>query len=112
MTKKIFLSIVTICGISVIAVMLLITALINGKTADSASEQARREAWLIASAVEKGGSDYLFDTDFDDDIRVTWIDSGGKVKFDSDKDADSLENHADREEISQALQTGEGSSSR
>ena len=112
MTKKIFLSIVSICGISVISVMLLITALMYNKAADSASEQTGNEARLIAAAVEKGGSDYLFDTDFSENIRVTWIDSGGTVKFDTDKDAESLENHADREEIAQALKTGEGSSSR
>lgn len=112
MTKKIFASIVTICGISVMAVMLLITALLNDKTADSAAGQVRNESRLIASAVEKGGSDYLYHTDFDKDMRVTWIDSGGKVRFDSHKDADSLENHADREEVAAALKTGEGSSSR
>lgn len=112
MTKKIFASIVTICGISVMAVMLLITALLNGKTADSAAGHVRNESRLIASAVEKGGSDYLYHTDFDKDMRVTWIDSGGKVRFDSHKDADSLENHADREEVAAALKTGEGSSSR
>ena len=52
MTKKIFLSIVSICGISVIAVMLLITVLMNNKTAELAAEQVGNEARLIASAVE------------------------------------------------------------
>ncbi len=46
------------------------------------------------------------------DLRVTWIDPEGFVLYDSSADAPALENHADRPEVSQAFDTGEGQSVR
>ncbi len=43
------------------------------------------------------------------DMRLTFIDMGGKVVFDSDKDVTKMDNHADREEVKKAL-TGLSSS--
>ncbi len=45
-------------------------------------------------------------------LRVTWIDASGTVLFDSDTDAASMSNHGDRPEIREALETGEGESTR
>lgn len=112
MTKKIFLGIMTICVISIIAAIVLVTALIHDKSKDSVDSSVRRDSLLIAKAVEECGEKYLDEADFDDDIRVTWITPHGKVIFDSEQDPDSLENHANRTEIAQAFETGEGSSSR
>ena len=47
-----------------------------------------------------------------DDLRITLIDPNGQVLCDSDTDADALENHADRPEFVQALESGIGSSER
>ena len=112
MTKKIFLGIMTICVIAVVAAIVLVTALMYGKSIDSVEYAVRRDSLLISKAVEECGGNYLEDADFDENIRVTWINTNGKVIFDSEQDPDSLENHADRTEISQALEKGEGSSSR
>ena len=48
----------------------------------------------------------------DDSLRLTLVDADGRVLCDSDADAASLENHADRPEIMQAFETGTGSSVR
>lgn len=112
LTKKIFLGIMTICVIAVVAAIVLVTALMYGKSIDSVEYAVRRDSLLISKAVEECGGNYLEDADFDENIRVTWINTNGKVIFDSEQDPDSLENHADRTEISQALEKGEGSSSR
>ena len=45
-------------------------------------------------------------------IRVTFIDSAGKVVFDSDEDIADMDNHADRQEVKQALKEGEGEDER
>ena len=46
------------------------------------------------------------------EMRITYIDSDGKVLFENRKDKEDLENHIDREEIEQAIATGEGSAKR
>ena len=45
-------------------------------------------------------------------IRVTFIDSDGKVVYDSDEDIADMDNHADRQEVKQALKEGEGEDER
>ena len=97
---------------SMLAAIFLVTAVLYNRSAEIAASEVKTDARLIASAVEQGGSDYLGRTDFGNNIRVTWIAPDGKVVYDSDEDPDSLENHSDREEISRALESGEGSSSR
>jgi two-component system phosphate regulon sensor histidine kinase PhoR len=47
-----------------------------------------------------------------DPLRITLIDSNGTVLADTEVDASSLENHADRNEVSEAILFGEGSSVR
>ncbi|MBO4523902.1 ATP-binding protein [Ruminococcus sp.] len=112
MTKKIFLSIISICIMTLLAAIFLITAVLSSRSAEIASAEVKTNARLIASAVEQCGGNYLDKTDFGGNIRVTWIDSSGNVVYDTDEDPDSLENHSDREEILQAFESGEGSSSR
>ncbi len=112
LTKKIFFGIITICLLSVAAVIIIVTAILYGSSAETAAAQARTDARLIASAVEKEGAAYFDTADISDDIRVTLIDSSGRVLFDSEEDAASMENHSDRSEVREALKNGEGSSSR
>lgn len=45
-------------------------------------------------------------------MRITLIDGKGKVLFDSEADAETMENHADREEVIKALAGGTGISKR
>lgn len=45
-------------------------------------------------------------------LRVTWIDPEGKVKMDSAANTEGMVNHLGREEVIEALKTGEGHSSR
>ena len=47
-----------------------------------------------------------------DRYRITWINTQGNVIYDTRTDAESLENHADRTEIKQALKDGYGESIR
>lgn len=60
-----------------------------------------------------GGKDFL-QTKLPKDSanRITWIDRDGTVLFDSVAKAEDMENHADRDEVQQAMKTGEGESTR
>ena len=77
---------------------------------DGAFARLRAEAAAIAQGLGAVGSDY-FDS-FAPDDRVTWIAASGTVLYDSAAPAQLLESHAGREEIDQALQTGEAQTSR
>ena len=77
---------------------------------DGAFARLRAEAAAIAQGLGAGGSVY-FDS-FAPDDRVTWIAANGTVLYDSAAPAQLLESHAGREEIDQALQTGEAQTSR
>ena len=44
------------------------------------------------------------------DVRVTFIDAQGNVKYDSEADPTKMENHSDREEFKEAMANGEGES--
>lgn len=46
------------------------------------------------------------------DVRVTFIDAHGNVKYDSEADPAKMENHSDREEFKEAMANGEGESTR
>ena len=46
------------------------------------------------------------------DVRVTFIDAQGNVKYDSEADPAKMENHSDREEFKEATANGEGESTR
>ena len=77
---------------------------------DGAFARLRAEEAAISRGLGAAGSDY-FDS-FAPDDRVTWIAASGTVLYDSAAPAQLLESHAGREEIDQALQTGEAQTSR
>lgn len=112
MTKKIFLGIMTICVIAVTAAAVLVTALLYEQSSDRAEKELKNAAALIAAAVESSGEEYLGSARLGEGLRVTWIDSAGRVVFDSAEEPASMGDHSDRKEVLEALENGEGSSSR
>lgn len=71
----------------------------------------RDELSLAEAGVELGGQDYLESLP-DERFRLTWIANDGSVLFDDQADEQSMENHLQREEVRQALESGEGQSTR
>jgi two-component system phosphate regulon sensor histidine kinase PhoR len=83
----------------------------------SFSERARLElmadAEYIAGAIETGGADFL--RELPDALagrRVTLVSGGGDVLYDTRRDAGTMENHLDRPEIRDALESGAGEAAR
>lgn len=71
--------------------------------------EVKQEARYIRTAVDIVGSDYLERLDnVEVNTRVTRIDADGTVLYDSGGDERLLENHKGREEVKQALASGEG----
>ena len=111
MTKKIFQSILFVAGCVLLASLLIIMGFLYDYFGGVEENQLRDELSLAAAAVEDGGTDYLSQLTADR-CRLTWIAADGSVLYDTKTNAESLENHASRAEVSQALATGTGESTR
>ena len=111
MTKKIFRSILAVAGTVLLASLLVIMGCLYEYFGSVEKKQLHDELALAAAAVEANGTDYLEKLS-SGHYRLTWIAPDGAVIFDTETDAESLENHADREEVKRAFEYGEGESSR
>ena len=111
MTKKIFHSILLVAGAVLLASLLVIMGCLYEYFGSVEKKQLRDELELASAAVERSGKEYLSGIS-SDRYRLTWIARDGTVLYDTVTDAESLENHADREEVRQAFTNGEGESTR
>ena len=112
MRKRIFRNVLAVA----LAVLVVSSALIVTIMYDFITERSRdelvTEALFITAGVEGGGLAYLDAVETDKTSRITWIAADGTVLFDSQSDAAAMENHVDREEVTEALELGEGFSER
>lgn len=111
MTKKIFRSVLLAAAVVLLASIVLIMGALYDYFSAVQKTRVRDELTLAAGAVETGGMTYL-DTLKNENCRLTWVSADGTVLFDTDKSADTLENHAERAEIRDALANGYGESVR
>ena len=111
MTGKIFRSILIVAIVMLLACMLVITGCLYSYFCSVRENQLRDELELAAAATEQMGTAYLAQLDAGR-YRLTLVAADGSVLWDTQVDASSMENHAGREEIREALSYGTGSSSR
>ena len=74
-------------------------------------EELVNDAEYLSIGVERDGTDYLEQLN-KDSLRITWIASDGRVLYDNQSDSQTMENHLDRPEVSEALQSQDGTSVR
>ena len=111
MTNKIFRSIVSVAMVVLVASLFIASSFLYDYFNRSQVNQLKEELSLVAENVDKVGTEY-FDN-FDSSIfRFTLVSSDGSVLYDSQAKAGEMENHLEREEISEALKDGSGSSAR
>ena len=111
MTRKIFLSIMAAAAVVLLCSVLIIMGCLYDYFGGVQERQLEDELALAQTGVECSGKTYLKALK-GESYRLTWIAPSGEVLFDSQADESSMENHAQREEVRQALETGEGQSSR
>ncbi len=107
MTKKIFQNVFISCLFMLLATITIIFGIMYNFYGDELIKELHSEVNTICAGVENGGVKYLEQIS-DDDRRITWINSDGTVKYDTDASADKMENHFNRKEIREALETGTG----
>ncbi len=111
MTRKIYLSVMTVSALAVVAAMLFLTLLMHEIYLDNSLREMRQQGEIIASGMNLSGGQFLRMTNMGS-LRVTWIASNGRVIFDNESDPSKMDNHSDREEVIQALDGGSGSALR
>ena len=111
MSKKIFRSIITVAMVVLLASLFIASSFLYDYFNKSQVTQLKEELSLVATNVDKVGTEY-FDN-FDSSVfRFTLVSADGSVLYDSQAKAEDMENHLDREEIAEALENGNGSSAR
>ena len=111
MTKKIFSSIMLTAACVLLASMITTVGFLRDYFGGIEENGLREELGIAAVGVEDDGMDYLAALP-DGQRRFTWIAADGSVIYDTKADADSMENHSEREEVKAAFETGAGESVR
>lgn len=111
MTKRVFRAICLVAAVVLLAAFVLIMGVLYEYFSNNQMNQLTAQAQLAAQGVEKSGADYFSGLD-STGYRITWIAADGAVLYDSDAEAESMENHHEREEVREALETGSGKSVR
>ncbi len=111
MTKRIFRSIFLVASVVLLASFLIIMGVLYEYFTNMRKSELKVETALAAHGVENEGLAY-FEGLNTENYRITWVAADGAVLYDSEADAASMENHAERQEIRDALESGIGESER
>lgn len=111
MTKRIFRSICLVALTVFLASIVLIMGVLYEYFSNAGQSQLKMQTSLAAQGVMNEGMEYFHDLKVTD-YRISWIDTDGRVLYDSKSDASEMENHLEREEVKQAVSNGYGESRR
>ena len=111
MSKKIFRSIISVAMVVLLASLFIASSFLYDYFNKSQVSQLKEELSLVAANVDEAGVEY-FDNFDSSMFRFTLVSADGEVLYDSQANATDMENHLDREEITEAIEKGNGSSAR
>jgi len=111
MTSRIFRATVFVAVVVLLCSLGVVMGVLYNHFTQVQVEQLQDELSLAVTGTEQHGNAFLENVEVDR-FRITWIHADGTVLFDTQVDEFTMENHADREEILEALETGTGSAVR
>ena len=112
MVKRIFRNVVLTAILAVLLTAGMIVLAMYSVYENRMSDELRLEADYIVRALDMVEEDLAYFSGIRSDNRLTLIAPDGAVLYDSAADTASMENHAQRPEIIQALENGHGESTR
>lgn len=114
MKNKIFRALVALAAMAVLVASGLITFLVSQDYFNETKKELAQEARYISMGLESGGNDFLnkIAAENGSNVRITLIGKDGIVLFDNQAEAKTLENHAMRQEIMEAVAVGAGEAER
>ncbi len=110
MTKRIFRSILVVSLTALLASLALVVGVLHGYFESRTEADLNQQAVTIARGTALGGIDYFEGLNISS--RVTWVGQDGTVLYDNWQNASTMENHASREEIQEAMSLGKGTAVR
>ncbi|HGC7078606.1 TPA: ATP-binding protein [Streptococcus agalactiae] len=111
MTKKIFRTTLSASLGIVLVTILMIMGFLYNYFNRIQREQLRTQTALASQGISFEGKDY-FENLKTSNVRITWVDNKGQVLYDTQSDAKHMKNHANRQEIKEAIKSGYGESTR
>ncbi|HEO2021053.1 TPA: PAS domain-containing protein [Streptococcus agalactiae] len=111
MTKKIFRTTLSASLGIVLVTILMIMGFLYNYSNRIQREQLRTQTALASQGISFEGKDY-FENLKTSNVRITWVDNKGQVLYDTQSDAKHMKNHANRQEIKEAIKSGYGESTR
>ena len=111
MTSKIFRSTVFVAVVVLLCSLGIVMGALYRHFDGVQVQQLKDELSLAVTGTEQYGNAFLENVEAGR-FRLTWIDADGTVLFDTQADQLTMENHADREEIREAFESGVGSAIR
>ena len=112
MTTRIFRCIFLVALMVLASSLIFVMWVLHSRFMQTELAQLKVEASLASQAVSNEGLPYLESLDDTIDCRITWVSSDGTVLYDNRSNTVEMENHLQREEVRQALETGYGQSTR
>lgn len=111
MTKKIFRTTLSASLGIVLVTILMIMGFLYNYFNHIQREQLRTQTALASQGISFEGKEY-FENLKTSNVRITWVDNKGQVLYDTQSDAKHMKNHANRQEIKEAIKSGYGESTR
>lgn len=108
MRKKIKFNLYIVGGISILLTAIFSMYIYYGLIEQQTKRDLKGYAELLAQNYTLANHSIVSDRIMHHDIRVTLIDSNGKVTYESDADVNNMDNHKNRPEIIAAQKTGSG----
>lgn len=114
MKNKIFSALVALAAMAVLVASGLITFIVSQDYFNETKKELAQEARYISMGLESGGDNFLnkIAAENGSNVRITLIDKDGIVLFDNQAEAKTLENHAMRQEVMEAVAVGAGEAER
>ena len=111
MKRHIFRSILAVALAVLLTCLVLVMGVLYGYFQDRLQAELAQTTVYIARGVEQAGAAYL-ESGLPASRRVTWVAADGTVLFDNWEDPAVMGNHAEREEVREALALGHGTAAR
>lgn len=112
MKKKLYIMLTSISVAMMLLTMSITIMVFYGVFSEQVMEDLKTHVHILRTT--EAFLEYV-EKDFDpqiDNLRITVIDSNGQVKYDSNADIGTMENHGDRPEVHEALEHGSGQDKR
>lgn len=112
MKQKIFKNTTLLVILAILLTFLAVTDVMYHQIKDCKEQELKNEAEYLKVLLDQEDVETLDSKLKSLDSRITIIDTDGTVLYDSKEDVSTLENHLERPEVQEALQSGEGHSVR